>query len=116
MLSRMSGKHKSQKKISKYLENNPIQSHCIAGLFHRSHLHKGKFFFMVDVNINNSISCKNNKNQVIIYRAKYLLIYTSSENINIPGPAVFPPIACITWLKNVATDCTYPEDGVSLSS
>lgn len=22
-----------------------------------------------------------------------------------PGPAVFPPIAAITWLKNAATDC-----------
>lgn len=24
----------------------------------------------------------------------------------VPGPAVFPPILAITWLKKVATDCS----------
>jgi len=26
--------------------------------------------------------------------------------VSIPGPAEFPPIAAMTWLKNIATDCS----------
>lgn len=35
---------------------------------------------------------------------KKVINYLTEVQLDKPGPAVFPPIAAITWLKKVATD------------
>lgn len=49
-------KKEGKREVSLNLKNNPIQSHCVASFLNGPHLNKGKFFVVVNVNIDHSIT------------------------------------------------------------
>jgi hypothetical protein len=67
---------------------------------------------MVYININNSISLPKQTREIFSDNEKdagILIMHVCKTKLKrkcTPGPAVFPPIAAITWLKKVATDCS----------